>query len=347
MQVEFRLARGQTFDFDILPFDACRPTGTQRLECGFLCGEPGGIVDLRLSAFLAVLNLTFCIYSIEKTVAEALDGMAEALVLNHINADAGDHHFMLQVKRQDQITFLHSEALDRIPGVVHAFSTRRGERNDFSLGPANSPNPMIQIHRARFVAAMGAPGWPIMKLKQVHSGVVVDIDDTSAASEAVEGDAAVTSLRGMMLGVQTADCVPILIADNEGGSAAAVHAGWRGTAARIAASSIARLVEKFRSDPKNLTAAIGPHIGVCCYEVGEEVVDAIPDPASIERRPEWPKPHLNLAHANRQQLLKAGIPGTQIEISSLCTKCREDLFHSFRRDGKRMGHLLSVIGLAL
>src|SRR5215831_5827559 len=108
---------------------------------------------------------------------------------------------MLQVKRQDQITFLHSETLDHIPGLVHAFSTRRSERNDFSLGPANSPNPMVQVNRTRFVAAIGAAGWPIIKLKQVHSGIVVDIDDTAAASEAVEGDAAVTALAGVIVGV--------------------------------------------------------------------------------------------------------------------------------------------------
>src|SRR5438552_10365877 len=102
---------------------------------------------------------------------------------------------MLQVKRQDQISFVQSEALVRIPGVIHAFSTRRGERNDFSLGPADSPNPMVQINRARFLAAVGAAGWPIIKLKQIHSGTVVEVDDTSGASDAVPGDAAVTSLR--------------------------------------------------------------------------------------------------------------------------------------------------------
>ena len=160
---------------------------------------------------------------------------------------------------------------------------------------------MIQINRAIFVAAIGAPGWPIIKLKQVHSGIVSDIDDTSAAGEAVEGDAAVASLRGVMLGVQTADCVPILIAEKAGQAVAAVHAGWGGTAARIAESSVERLVEKFGMDPKNLIVAIGPHIGVCCYEVGEEVAEAMP--ASVERRSEWSKPHLNLAHANFQQLL--------------------------------------------
>jgi hypothetical protein len=252
---------------------------------------------------------------------------------------------MLQVKRQDQITFVHSEMLDRIPGVVHAFSTRRGERNDFSLGPADSPNPMIQINRVRFLAALGAPGWPVIKLKQVHSGTVVDIDDTSAASDPVGGDAAVTSLRGVALAVQTADCVPVLIASNDGKAIAAVHAGWRGTAERIAQTAVARLIQKFHLEPESLSAAIGPHIGACCYEVGEEVVAAIADSTAIERRQEWPKPHLNLTAANLRQLVSAGIPEAQIETSSLCTKCREDLFHSFRRDGKRMGHLLSVIGL--
>jgi len=138
---------------------------------------------------------------------------------------------MLQVKRQDQITFLQSEALQRVSGIIHGFSTRRGDRTDLTLGPHSSPNPMVQINRVRFLAAIGAAGWPIMKLKQVHSGIVVDMNDSSAANDAVEGDACVTNLRGIMLGVQTADCVPILIADSSGAAAAAVHAGWRGAAA--------------------------------------------------------------------------------------------------------------------
>jgi polyphenol oxidase len=252
---------------------------------------------------------------------------------------------MLQVKRQDQITFLHSETLNQIPGLVHAFSTRRAERNDFSLGPADSPNPMIQMNRARFLAAIGAPGWPIIKLKQIHSGIVVDVDDTSAASEAVAGDAGVTALRGVVLAVQTADCVPVLVADIESRVVAAIHAGWRGTAVGIVMIAVTRIVEKFHIDPKSLHAVIGPHIGVCCYEVGEDVVQAMPDASAVETREEWSKPHVNLASANRRQLMETGIPETQIETSSLCTKCREDLFHSYRRDGKRMGHLLSVIGL--
>jgi YfiH family protein len=252
---------------------------------------------------------------------------------------------MLQVKRQDQITFIHSEALDRIPGVIHAFSTRRAERHDFSLGPANSPNPMVQINRARFVAAIGGAGWPIIKLKQVHSGIVVDIDDTLAASEAVQGDAAVTGLAGVMVGVQTADCVPILIAHREGRAVAAIHAGWRGTAAGIAEAAVMRLSRKFGLAVKDFVAAIGPHIGPCCYQVGEEVAAEFGYREAIVRSIDQEKPHLDLGLANRAELLQAGIPDTQIETSSLCTRCRADLFHSYRRDGKRMGHMLSVIGI--
>jgi YfiH family protein len=253
---------------------------------------------------------------------------------------------MLQVKRESQITFLHSEALGRIPHIVHAFSTRRSERNDFTLGAGATSNPLVQMNRVRFVAAAGAVGWTLLKLKQVHSGIVRVMEDTSAAGEAVEGDAAITSLAGVLLSVQTADCVPILLADSEARAVAAVHAGWRGASARIVETAIAELGRRYGVEPPQIVAAIGPHIGACCYEVGEEVVAAMADASAIERRPEWPKPHLNLAEANRRQLLKAGMPETQIEVSSLCTRCREDLFFSYRREGARTGHMLSIIGIA-
>ncbi len=253
---------------------------------------------------------------------------------------------MLQVKRESQITFLRSEALDRIPRIVHAFSTRRSERNDFALGAGAASNPLVQMNRIRFVAAAGAVGWPVLKLKQVHSGLVRVMEDTSAAGEAVEGDAAITGLSGVLLSIQTADCVPILLADSNARAVAAVHAGWRGTAAHIVESAIAELERHYQVKPQNVVAAIGPHIGVCCYEIGEEVVEAIADSSAIERRTQWPKPHLNLAQANRRQLLNAGVTEEQIDVSSLCTRCREDLFFSYRRDGARTGHLLSIIGIA-
>jgi polyphenol oxidase len=252
---------------------------------------------------------------------------------------------MLQVKRIAQVTLLVSPALASVPRVVHAFSTRRAEHNEFTLGPSGSENPAIQINRARFLSAADMPGWPVLKLKQVHSDTIHNMTDTTAANEAKEGDAAVTQLGGAVLAVQTADCVPILLADQEGRAVAAIHAGWRGTALRIAEKSVARLVREYGIPADRFLAVIGPHNAVCCYEVGEEVVKAISDPAAIVRKPEWAKPHLNQAVANQRQLIGAGIPENQIVVSNLCTRCRSDLFYSYRRDGKRAGRMLSVIGI--
>jgi YfiH family protein len=252
---------------------------------------------------------------------------------------------MLQVKRVAQVTFLASPVLAAIPGIVHGFSTRRAEHNAFTLGPTGSENPAIQINRARFLAAADMPGWPVLRLKQVHSDIVHDMKDTGAANEPMEGDAAITQLGGAVLGVQTADCVPILLADRKGHAVAAIHAGWRGTASRIAERSVASLVTTYRIPAQDLVAVIGPHNAVCCYEVGEEVVEAMNDPVAIVRKPEWAKPHLNQALANQRQLIAAGIPEEQIVVSNLCTQCRGDLFYSYRREGKRAGRMLSVIGI--
>ena len=252
---------------------------------------------------------------------------------------------MLQVNRTSQITLLQAPELLALPGVVHAFSTRRAEHSEFTLGPDASSNPAIALNRARFLAAAGMPGWPLLKLRQVHSAAVRAMKDTWAANEPVEGDAAVTDLRGVALCVQTADCVPILIAHRDARCIAAVHAGWRGTAAGIATSTVARLVEEYGVAASDLIAVIGPHNAVCCYEVGDDVVQAIGLSDAFVRRPEWSKPHFDQARANLHQLRQAGIPEDRIVVSNLCTQCRADLFFSHRREGVRAGRLLSVIGI--
>jgi YfiH family protein len=253
---------------------------------------------------------------------------------------------MLQVKRVSQITLLHAPSLDEIEGVAHAFSTRRAEHTSLTLGPTSSENPMIPINRSRFLAAAGVPGWPVLKLKQTHSSIVQDMTDTWSSNEPLEGDAAVTAVRGAVLSIQTADCVPILIADRDARIVAAIHAGWRGTAARIAQRTVEFIANRYSVPPTDLTAVIGPHNAVCCYEVGEEVVEAIQDPEAFVRRPDWTKPHFNQALANRKQLMEAGIPDARIVTSTLCTQCRADLFFSYRREGKHAGRMLSIIGLA-
>jgi len=253
---------------------------------------------------------------------------------------------MLQVKRVSQITLLHAPALDQIEGVAHAFSTRRAEHTSLTLGPTSSDNTMIPINRSRFLAAAGVPGWPVLKLRQTHSSIVNDMIDTWSSNEPLEGDAAVTAVRGAVLSVQTADCVPILIADRKARVVAAIHAGWRGTAAHIARRTVEFIAKQYSIPPSDLTAVIGPHNAVCCYEVGEEVVEAIQDPTAFIRRPDRAKPHLNQALANQNQLIAAGITEARIVTSTLCTQCRADLFFSFRREGKHAGRMLSIIGLA-
>jgi len=252
---------------------------------------------------------------------------------------------MLQVNRVSQITVLSAPELSAIPGVAHGFSTRRAEHNQFTLGPFSSENPAVGMNRARFMAAVNMAGWPVLKLKQTHSSIVHVFRDTFAASQPVEGDAAITDLRGAALGIQTADCVPILIADRNARVIAAVHAGWRGIASRIAHKCVSRIVEAYQVSPEDLVAVIGPHNAVCCYEVGEEVVAAVDDTSSITRKPEWAKPHLDQAAANKNQLIEAGMQESQIVVSTLCTQCRADLFYSYRREGKATGRLLSIIGI--
>src|SRR6188472_1165785 len=166
---------------------------------------------------------------------------------------------MLQVKRVSQITLLHAPALDAIEGVSHAFSTRRAEHNGLTLGPTSSDNPMIPINRSRFLAAAGVPGWPILKLKQTHSNIVHNMTDTWSSNEPLEGDAAITAVRGAVLSIQTADCVPILIADRHARVVAAIHAGWRGTAAHIAQHAVELMAKTYSVSPSDLTAVIGPH----------------------------------------------------------------------------------------
>jgi YfiH family protein len=252
---------------------------------------------------------------------------------------------MLQANRVSQITVLSELALTAIPGIVHGFSTRRSDHNAFTLGPSSSQNPAIQMNRARFLDAVGMAGWPLLKLKQFHSNLVHDMKDTWAASQPVQGDGAITALGGAALGIQTADCVPILIADKKARAVAAVHAGWRGTAGRIAEIAVRQMVEAYGVSPEDLTAVIGPHNAVCCYEVGQEVVDAVNDSTAIVRKPEWTKPHLDQALANKRQLMEAGIPEAQIIATTLCTQCRADLFYSYRRDRENTGRMLSVIGI--
>lgn len=170
-------------------------------------------------------------------------------------------------------------------------------------------------------------------VKQIHSHIVLD---ASRVETTTEGDALVSAEPGILVGVKTADCVPILLADVSLRVVAAIHAGWRGTAAHIVAAAVRELTLKWGSRPANLRAAIGPAIGPCCYEVGPEVARqfgiSVSEPV-----------HLDLAALNRRQLRESGI--TNIWKSAECTFCAAGRFFSFRRERERAGRMVSFIGI--
>jgi polyphenol oxidase len=222
-------------------------------------------------------------------------------------------------------------------------------------------------NRKRLQAAVGAKDFPLVTLRQIHSDVIYPFG--AAPGTPCKGDALMTEEAGLLLGAQTADCVPVLLVDPKKRAVAAIHAGWRGTLARITQKTVGRMQLEFGCKPGDLLAAVGPSIGPCCYEVGAEFVtkfsaqfadaDEYFDEARTGDEPnplQWlnmkppghqPPPknvHLDLWKANRSQLLAAGLREKSIFVSGLCTACRVDLFFSYRKEGPVSGRMLSVVG---
>lgn len=183
---------------------------------------------------------------------------------------------------------------------------------------------------------------PIATLKQVHSGVCLRTE--SGEGRVGEGDALITDVVGAKVGVRTADCVPILLADPRTRAVAAIHAGWRGTVQRIAAKAVAEMTAKFSTNPREVVAAIGPAIGPCCYEVGAEVAALFRD-WFPERRDLGGVSHLDLAEANRRQLMAADVAPERIWVAGVCTCCSGDEFFSWRRERQRTGRMLNAAGI--
>ncbi len=222
-------------------------------------------------------------------------------------------------------------ALAAVPGLVHGFEQRAprdgAETREEGL--------------ARITRALDGSG-RLLLLRQVHGAAVAEAPWDGAP----EADASVASARGLILGIQTADCLPVLIVDPRRRAVAAAHAGWRGTAAFVAARAVESLVAR-GSRPQDLVAAIGPGIGPCCYEVGEELRGAMgPSFAPFFRPGPSGRPHLDLRAANVRLLEGAGVPPGALHHVADCTRCRADLYPSYRRDGKAAGRMVSFVGFA-
>jgi len=286
------------------------------------------------------------------------------------------------VRRARGLQIVESRALGKLSWLVHGFSTRSGGESNLdgkralNLGfTEQDERASVEKNRAAFTTALLAREMPLIALRQFHSDVIhVPSAPKAPPEEAPHADALVTRAPGLLLGVQTADCVPILLADTRQRVVAAIHAGWRGTLARIAVKALGRMRMEFGTRTSDVVAALGPAIGRCCYEVGPEVAQAFAtqfpgaadwfdgpfEQLSHGEEPLWlpwltmmppghvpppPRVQLDLRAANRWQLVDAGVPESHIDVSDLCTACRTDLLFSYRREGARTGRMMAVIGV--
>jgi YfiH family protein len=262
-----------------------------------------------------------------------------------------------RLEGEGDLRALACEPLER-EGFANAFSTRGGGVSPFPEASLNLAGfdqdsaENIRENRRRFISLVGGE-WTLATCWQVHGRDVRAVRDSSEAQNENERcDALTTDLPGVLLGVKTADCVPVVIGDARTGACAAVHAGWRGTLAGVVRHALARMSEEFGTRPEDVRAAIGPAALACCYEVGPEVVEAFRAEFTYADALFTPtvegRALVDLHRANLEQLTASGVSPERVHALPLCTMCRPEEFFSYRRDRKlhgRTGRLLSVIGL--
>ena len=238
------------------------------------------------------------------------------------------------------------EALEEITGLAHAFSTRHGNGTGrFDLGSHEDGDADIENRRRRFCDAAGLGEQQPTILHQVHGATVLRAADVNQASSACEADGVVAARADQGVpAVRWADCVPLLLADRGGTAVVAAHAGWRGTVRGVVPAAVRRLRD-LGIRPADLRAALGPAIGGCCYEVGEEVITAISQASGVAaERLVARAGRLDLRRAVGLQLQREGLEPSAIHVAPWCTHCSEDLFFSYRREGAGAGRQMACIG---
>ena len=286
--------------------------------------------------------------------------------------------------QKSKLHLLHSEKLTQLPWLVHAFSTRHGGVSRpyggkvLNLGfTKHDSHAAVERNRALFLKTLGVvngrKSWPLITLRQIHSDLIHRVDGTPKYPLA--GDGLITDTPGLLLAIQTADCLPVILVDKKNRAVGVFHAGWRGTVKRIVEKGVGEMRRHFGSDPRNMAAAIGPGVQSCCYQVGEEVrvkfEAQFPYGAKLFREVKESDPvrdkypllfltarapghselpvniFLDLVEANRRQLIDTGVPARNIEASSPCTACHTDLFFSHRAEKGVTGRLMAVAGVRL
>jgi len=237
-----------------------------------------------------------------------------------------------------EITLCSYSIFDRFPSVLALTSTRRnsqsGSKNEKNCIEYDAGNVRLE----QFVKLYDVQPDDFAYVKQEHSSKVIVTDTPGFLGNA---DGIITRNKGICLCVVTADCLPVFLYDSVTKAFGIVHAGWRGLAGNIIAGAINLMVSAFNTNPEDLFVAIGPFIQKCCYIVGNEVAEQFDEQCLISVNGE--KAALDLGCASRNMLLRMCIPPDQIEISDECTCCKKELYHSFRREGKKAGRQISFI----
>lgn len=281
-----------------------------------------------------------------------------------------------------KIEVLQAKNLKALPWLLHGFSTRKGGVTEeygggqlnLGLTPEDRRENVMKNREllAQAVVGNGAKGkpWPLVNLSQIHSAIIHHVGRDQKVPQT--GDGLITNVPGVLIAVKVADCVPVIVADRKRKVVGVFHAGWRGTVQRIVEKGVGEMQLRYGCEPKDLIAAVGPAIGKCCYEIGDEVesefesqfaysrelFEDVFDSWSLHQRypllflnqraPGHGAPalsrHLDLAKANLLQLLAARVPAENIISMEMCTSCRTDLFFSHRKD-RVTGRLMAVVGI--
>jgi polyphenol oxidase len=276
---------------------------------------------------------------------------------------------LVQIPEWTQYGWLRHGFSRRGGGISTVYFTGSGGIGELNLGWTKEDDPaVVAENRRRFVDAVtngaGSDGtdFALVTTRQVHGAVTQAVREndrpregwleTAGGKAVLEGDGLMTAVPGVLLGIQTADCVPVLVVDVRQRVVAAFHAGWRGTEARIVEQGIAAMTQQYGSRPEDLVAAVGPSIGACCYEVGDEVRKEFESAFTYAADLFGEGSRLDLWEANRQQLLAAGIAQEKIVVVGECSGCSVDAtgrrqYFSHRMEKGFTGRMLSVVGVEL
>jgi polyphenol oxidase len=263
---------------------------------------------------------------------------------------------MFHLNKIHSIQYYESSFLSGCDFLTHAFCTRAGgfSEEDYaslniSFKEGDLESKVLQNWN-RLAMAFAIPLDNFLTLNQIHGDdifVIKPYGDYLPTDKALNYDAIVTTRENLAICIKTADCVPVFIVDRAKKIIAAVHAGWRGTALEITAKVVHLFLDKYGSYPRDILAAIGPSIGLCCFEVNEEAADSF---SNLQDHGEFlftgNRPNkwiVDLPEANRRQMINCGIPEANIDLSHLCTSCRQDLFFSHRGSGGITGRQLNFI----